>query len=76
MRVIEILREYGLPFIISILIIWGVVFFVLWKTHECPKVNVPEVTKEYINKVKQISDAEDKHTIDSLMLELYGFQPD
>jgi len=74
-RVIELLREYYMYVILVVLLVWGIVFFTLWNKHECPTLNTPELTKEHIEKIKTISDAQDNHTIDSLFFELYGFEP-
>ena len=42
-------------------------------TKECEEVNIPEIQKEYVEKIKEITHA-DSNDVDSLLLELYGFE--
>lgn len=42
--------------------------------HECPEPNLPEIQKNYVEKIKEINNA-DSDDIDSLLLELYGIEP-
>lgn len=43
--------------------------------HECKKREIPEITKEYIEQIKNITNAETINDIDSLFIKLYGFEP-
>jgi hypothetical protein len=50
-----------------------VIVSISYYNHECPKVEIPELTKETIEQIKKINNAETINDIDSLLLELYGF---
>jgi hypothetical protein len=50
-----------------------VIVSISYHNHECPKVEIPELTKETIEQIKKINNAETINDIDSLLLELYGF---
>jgi hypothetical protein len=50
-----------------------VIVSISYYNHECPKVETPEIQKKNLLLIKKINNAETKNNIDSLLLELYGF---
>jgi len=73
-----LLKDWGFWVIIYALIatfLW-VLFLVKWVSYECPAPKLPELTKEHVEQIKEISNAKDKTTLDSLLVELYGFKSD
>lgn len=50
-----------------------VVVSVKLSTKECEEKLTPEIKKEYYEKIKEITHA-DSNDVDSLLLELYGFE--
>ena len=51
-----------------------VIVCISYSNHECPKVEIPELTKKNIEQIKEINEATDKHTLDSLTNVLFGFE--
>jgi len=51
-----------------------ILFLIKWQSHECPKPTLPEITEKNQLIINKINNANDKPTIDSLLLELYGFK--
>lgn len=47
---------------------------IVWSKHECPKPMKPEITQKHLEQIKRIGNAETRNDIDSLLLELYGFE--
>lgn len=59
-----------------ILVVYSTIITVIYFGHDCPAVTESEISEEYVEKVKEISNAETKDDVDSLLLELYGFSSD
>lgn len=53
----------------------AVTFFILWLNYDCPgnDKTIEQVNEKYIEQLTEISNAETKDDIDSLLRELYGF---
>ena len=56
--------------------LWTIVATILVVTHKCPEPTpkLQEVNQKYVEQIKEISHAETKDDIDSLLREFYGFE--
>lgn len=51
-----------------------VLFLTLWLKHECPITERIVIKEKYIEQLKEITHADTKDDIDSLLFEHFGFQ--
>jgi len=70
-----IFKNWGFWSIIAnvILVATIIIMAVVWNKHECPKQELPIITEKHLQQIKRIGNAETKHDIDSLLMELYNF---
>jgi hypothetical protein len=72
-----ITKNKGAIFLIAFAVvsILAIVFFSLWLKHECPELKTEiEIQKIHKEQIKIIENAETKTELDSLLIQLYGFE--
>lgn len=67
-------REFWLIVLTSIFGCLFVIFFLKWMLYSCPEPTTVEIKEKYVQEIKEISEADNKHDIDSLLLKHFGFK--
>lgn len=76
-KILEIIKSiwfWNLVYIVGVTIAL-IVCIVKINKHECPKLTVPELKQKYVEQIKEIYEIKNNDDLDSLLFELYGFQP-